>query len=473
MSLKLSTARNLMVFMTDSSDHVSGKTGLTLTITASKDGAAFASITPTVTEVSNGWYSLALTTAHTGTLGDFVLHVTGTGADPTDVKEQVVTSLPGDAVTISAGTGTGQLDFTSGVVKVNLVQILGTALTETSGQIAAAFKKWFDVGTPSGTVNSIPNAVAGAAGGLFIAGTNAATTITTALTTTFTGNLTGSVASVTAGVTLAAAAVQAVWDALTSALTTTGSIGKLLVTNITGDAFARLGAPAGASHAADIAAVKTDTAAIKTKTDNLPASPAATSDIPSANIAAIKTKTDNLPAAPASEGNVTAVGSAVVSVASQIGAPVGASISADIATKLPTSTYVAPHNTQIDAIKVVTDQIGFTGSNVNANAQVVSDKTGYVLQSGQLTIKKNQALNSFEFLMTDSTSHDPATGLTVSVFRSIDGGAFVATTNSPTEVSGGVYKINLAAADLNGTVVMLKFSAAGADPRFVTIVTQA
>jgi hypothetical protein len=39
---------NLMVFMTDSTDHVSGKTGLTLALTASKDGAAFASITPTV-----------------------------------------------------------------------------------------------------------------------------------------------------------------------------------------------------------------------------------------------------------------------------------------------------------------------------------------------------------------------------------------------------------------------------------------
>ena len=34
-------------------------------------------------------------------------------------------------------------------------------------------------------------------------------------------------------------------------------------------AFTRLGAPAGASTAADIAAVKTDTAAVKTKTDSL------------------------------------------------------------------------------------------------------------------------------------------------------------------------------------------------------------
>lgn len=99
----------------------------------------------------------------------------------------------GASVLLSSGTGTGQLDFTSGVVKGNLVSILGTALTETSGQIAAAFKKFFDKATPTGTINSIPDAVAGASGGLFIAGTNAATTVTTSFTTTFTGNVTGNV----------------------------------------------------------------------------------------------------------------------------------------------------------------------------------------------------------------------------------------------------------------------------------------
>jgi hypothetical protein len=41
----------------------------------------------------------------------------------------------------------------------------------------------------------------------------------------------------------------------------------MFVTNLTGDIFARIGAPAGASVSADIAAVKVDTAAIKTQTD--------------------------------------------------------------------------------------------------------------------------------------------------------------------------------------------------------------
>lgn len=61
----------------------------------------------------------------------------------------------GASVLLSSGTGAGQLDFTSGVVKANLAQILGTALTETAGQIAAAFKKFFDIASPTSTMNVI------------------------------------------------------------------------------------------------------------------------------------------------------------------------------------------------------------------------------------------------------------------------------------------------------------------------------
>ena len=100
--LKQSTARNLMVFLTDSTDHVTGLTGATLTISLSKDGAAFASITPTVTERGDGWYSLAMTTSHTDTLGDLVLHITAASADPIDLREQVFALLPGDAVTVGS-----------------------------------------------------------------------------------------------------------------------------------------------------------------------------------------------------------------------------------------------------------------------------------------------------------------------------------------------------------------------------------
>lgn len=121
--LKQSTARNVEIFMTDSADHITGKTGLTLTIAASKDGGAFAAITPTVTELSYGWYSLALTTAHTDTLGDLAIHVTGAGADPTDLVAQVVVDLPGtDMADIAAiKAKTDNLTFTvAGEVDANI-----------------------------------------------------------------------------------------------------------------------------------------------------------------------------------------------------------------------------------------------------------------------------------------------------------------------------------------------------------------
>lgn len=88
-------------------------------------------------------------------------------------------------------------------------------------------------------------------------------------------------------------------------------------------------------------------------------------------------------------------------------------------------------------------------------------------------ISKNTAFNAFPFLMLDSADHlSGKTGLTVTATRSIDGGAFAACTNSPTEVASGMYKINLSAADLNGDSITLKFSATGADTRLVVLLTQ-
>jgi len=105
--VKQSTAYNAMVFMTDATGHIDGATGLTLTITASKDGAAFGSISPTVTERGSGWYSLALTTTHTDTIGDLALHVTGTGADPSDLLLQVRANVLGDTLPASVAGNVG------------------------------------------------------------------------------------------------------------------------------------------------------------------------------------------------------------------------------------------------------------------------------------------------------------------------------------------------------------------------------
>jgi ABC-type cobalamin/Fe3+-siderophores transport system ATPase subunit len=73
-------------------------------------------------------------------------HLAGTSQTARDI---------GASVLLSSGTGTGQLDFSSGVVKSNLAQILGTALTETAGQIAAAFKKFFNIASPAATMDHL------------------------------------------------------------------------------------------------------------------------------------------------------------------------------------------------------------------------------------------------------------------------------------------------------------------------------
>lgn len=92
------------------------------------------------------------------------------------------------------------------------------------------------------------------------------------------------------------------------------------------------------------------------------------------------------------------------------------------------------------------------------------------LQAG---IRKNQALANFPFLMTDSTNHNPATGLTVTGTRSIDGAAFGAgTIANMTEVGTGVYQCDLGAGDLNGDTIALRFTATGADDLVVTLITE-
>jgi hypothetical protein len=60
-----------------------------------------------------------------------------------------------------------------------------------------------------------------------------------------------------------------IWNSLTTGMTTAGSIAKRIIDYLTGDIFARLGAPSGANLSADIAAAKSDTLAIKTSTDQL------------------------------------------------------------------------------------------------------------------------------------------------------------------------------------------------------------
>lgn len=96
------TAEPIVFFMASSSDGKTGVTGLTPTVTLSKNGGAFASAAGAVAEIAHGWYQLAGNATDQGTLGPLILHATGSDADPADVRAQVV-SL--DLRTDTAQTG--------------------------------------------------------------------------------------------------------------------------------------------------------------------------------------------------------------------------------------------------------------------------------------------------------------------------------------------------------------------------------
>lgn len=93
----------LVFFMTDSSDHVTGKTGLTVTVTLSKNGGSFGAASGSVTEIASGWYKVAGNATDSNTLGPLALHATATGADPTDMLYEVVAVDPQSATAFVTG----------------------------------------------------------------------------------------------------------------------------------------------------------------------------------------------------------------------------------------------------------------------------------------------------------------------------------------------------------------------------------
>lgn len=199
--------------------------------------------------------------------------------------------------------------------RVDVIKVAGT--TQTAGDLATLITAVDDlVDTEVAAIKTVvdavkvktdflPSATAGAAGGVFIAGTNAATTVN--ITGNITGNLSGSVGSVTAAITLptiptdwitaagiaadaigsselAASAVSEIQSGLStldaagvrSAVglasanldTQLSAIAGYIDTEV-GAIYSRLGAPAGASMSADIAAVKAETASILSDTNDL------------------------------------------------------------------------------------------------------------------------------------------------------------------------------------------------------------
>jgi hypothetical protein len=115
---------------------------------------------------------------------------------------------------------------------------------------------------------------------------------------------------------------------------------------------------------------------------------------------------------------------------------------------------------------------GFARLGAPVGASISADIAAIQASIPPLVIR-NAPLTNFKFVMVSNVDH--VTGIVLAAVvatRSIDNGAFAPCANAVVEVAFGVYRIDLAAADLNGTTIMLRFAAVGCDDRFIEIITQ-
>ncbi len=346
MILKQSTAAKIPYFMADATDSITGKTGLTPTVTLSKDGAAFGAAGGSSTEIGNGWYYLSANTTDTNTLGSLIVHATATGADAWDESHQVAPEVPG---------------------------------------------------------------------------------------------------------MLGAPAIQAIWDALTSALTTSGSIGKLLVDNVNATISSRSTLTAANVWDALLSTISTSSSVGKLIKDNLDAAITTRSTLTAANVWDALLST--------------------ISVSSSVGKLIKDNLDAAITTRLADADYTAPDNSTIATIASDVTALQTTANDIMAQTDLLppspastgdcDDAAADVISAFPYGYKKNTAVTGFQFRMFD-TSGVPASGLTVVVKISKDGGALTTSSNSASELTLGWYTLDITNTEMNAKTVALNFAATGA-----------
>lgn len=208
---------------------------------------------------SSGMYWLNLTASEMNHLYVYIQTKSSTTNATTQVIPiRTITGVPANAATTDDG---GAINVTGGAVDTVTTTGTATAVTTVNGLAA-------DVITAASIATDAIGASEIAAGAITSTefAQSSADRIWSSGTRTLTAGTNIALAKGT-GVTGfndldAAGVATAVWNAATASYGTAGTYGLLFETDLTGDIYARLGAPAGASIAADIAAVKADTAAI-------------------------------------------------------------------------------------------------------------------------------------------------------------------------------------------------------------------
>ena len=141
-----------------------------------------------------------------------------------------------------------------------------------------------------------------------------------------------------------------------------------------------------------------------------------------------------------------------------------ANLDATVSSRLASSGYTAPDNASIAGIKAKTDNLPSDPASASGVSSTVASYAKYALP-------KNTAV-TVPFVMTDSTTHSPVTGKTVTAQISKDGGSFVSTSGSPVEIGSGAYKVALTSSETNCTSVHLRLTASGCDDQHIIMFTQ-
>jgi len=244
----LNTARLIYVFMRSSStgSGLAGEAG-SMAITASKNGSAGATITPTITDLGStlgaGWYTLALTSGHLNTLGQMALHIISSNTipnddvllnviavDKTDAVHFGLSSLPNAAAAASGGLptiGTGANQFTTdGAGNVNADVVVPASLATAADVTASTATIASDITASTATIASDITASTATIASDITASTATIASDITASTATIASDITTSQAAIIAAIPSASTVASAILDAARSGHITLGSVGE-------------------------------------------------------------------------------------------------------------------------------------------------------------------------------------------------------------------------------------------------------
>jgi len=201
----------------------------------------------------------------------------------------------------------------------------------------------------------------------------------------------------------------------------------------TGDAYARLGAPAGASVSADVAAVKADTAAVKVKTDYLPSATAG-----------------------AAGGVFIAGANAATSITGALTANITGSMSGNVEGNVNGSVGSVVGNVGGNVTGSVGSVVGFTPSNIADIISTLGSPNGASVSVDIAAVKNDTALMK-------GATFDTATDSLEAIRNRGDAAWATATGFSTLDAAGVRAALGMATNDLDAQIAALPTAAENAD----------